>query len=365
MLSQTIDQLLPVLQMLQQPGFCVKNNGTVLPNRPAVHLAPCSGQSVAQWLGDATEVYEGWDRKEALILPVPLGGGTATVTIQALADGEFFLLSDCSGLSADSSPLAVAAQVLRQPLTDLNNLTFSLAEDLEDMEDPLLQDQTAAITRQLYRLTRIACNLSDLQRMQNGTYQADLQKMELQVFLEELLPEVTDLCREAGRELVYEAFKEPVYFNCDAMLLERALLNLISNALKYSQPGTPIVLQIDTTSTAIRFRVRNQCAPEHRDLLWAAFQRMEQRGVLPDPQWGMGLGLPMTRYIAQLLGGIVAVSEDDGHTATVLFSVSRKRPISAGTVTSPIPYDYTGGLRRTLVELADSLPNLCFDSISL
>lgn len=366
MLSQSIDQLFPVLQMIQQPAFCIRQDGTVVSNRSATALAPYDRQALPQWLGaESAELFERWNGTDDLVLPVPLGGDTASVTVRALTDGTLFLLSQCQHLMAGTDTLAVTAQVLRQPLADLSGLTQRLSEELEDMEDPLLQEQTAAINRQIYRLSRIACNLADLDRLRNGSYTPCPEKLDLTVFLQELTQELEDICRTAGRELECRLPTKALYLTADPMLLERALLNLISNALKYGQPGTPIRLRVDTTATAVLLQVQNVCKEEDCDLLRAGFQRMEQRGIVPDPQWGIGLGLPMTRYIAQILGGTVAMEVSRDMVATVTMSVNRKRSLTATDVKSPLFFDYSGGMHHALLELSDSLPNECFDSISL
>lgn len=365
MLSQTIDQLMPLLQVIQQPAFCIRQDGTVVCNQSANHLAPRSGQDLPQWLGDSAELYDRWNKTEDLILPVSLGGPNCSAAVQALPDGVLFLLSQCEHLTAGADPLTVTAQVLRQPLSDLSGLTQQLSEELEEMEDPLLQEQTAAINRQIYRISRIACNLADLDRLRRGTYTPCPEKLDLKHFLEELTQELTDICLSIGREFVCSLPAKPMFLQADPALLERALLNLVSNALKYGQPDTPIRLRTDTTPSAVLLQVQNVCSEENCDLLRAAFARIEQRGVLPDPQWGIGLGLPMVRYIAQTLGGAVAVEVSRDRVATVTMSVSRKKSLTAADVKTPPPFDYSGGMRHSLLELSDSLPNSCFDSVSL
>ena len=302
-----------------------------------------------------------WNRTDDLILPVSLG----SVTIQSLEDGVLFLLSPDEQRSAGSDALTVTSQVLRQPLTDLSGLTQMLFDELEEMEDPLLQEQTAAINRHIYRISRIACNLADLERLRSGSYTPCLIKLDLKLFLEELTEELIDVCRTAGRELICSLPEKSMFVTADSMLLERALLNLISNAMKYGQPDTPITLRTGTTPSAVLFQVQNVCNEENCDLLRAAFARIEQRDILPDPQWGIGLGLPIARYIAQLHGGTVAVEVNRDHLATVTMSVNRNKRLGSASVQTPPPFDYTGGMRHSLLELSDSLPNSCFDSVCL
>ena len=363
--SQTVDQLLPFLQLLQQPAFCLRQDGTVVCNREARTLAPYSGEALSAWLGESAALYDLWDRQDTLTLPLSLSGNTASVIIRPLADGTLFLVNQCQTLLAGSDALAVTAQVLRQPLTDLSTLTQQLSEVLEEMEDPLLQTQSAAITRQIYRLSRIACNLADLEQIRSGAYQPRQEKLALLDYLDTLAQEMEDVCRGAGRTLICDLPAKPTTVSADPMLLERAILNLLSNAIKYGDKTKPIYFQAETTPASVLFRMKNTCSEADSDLLTAAFQRLSQRGVLPDPQWGIGLGLPMTRYIAHLLGGTVAVEVNQSSEATVTMSISRKQAPSEVNAPHFPPIDYTGGMRHSLLELSDVLPDDCFDSVSL
>lgn len=359
MLAQTIDQIMPLLQILQQPAFCVRADGSVTCNSTARHLSPENRNGLAVWLGQAAALYENWNRLDGLELPVDRAGRAYTVTVQALSDGELFLMSE-SGRSGDA--LTVAAQTLRQPLTDLFSLSQQLFSDLEEAEDPSLQSQTAAITRQLYQLIRITGNLADVEQLRDGQYSLRWRRMELCGYLGGMAETLSDLCAEAGRTLEYSLPREQVPFFADEGLLERALLNLVANAVKYGAAEQPIRLWAEVLPKAILFRVRNHCDRPDGDLLSAAFRRMEQRGILPDPKWGAGLGLPLARHIAQLHGGAAALEVSEDGTVTVTMSISRKRPSQASLLESPPPRDYAGGLHHALVELSDVLPDDCYDS---
>ena len=362
--SQTIDQLLPLLQMLQQPAFCLRQDGSIVCNREARNLAPYSGDNLTAWLGESAELFEQWDRQNPLSLPLTLGKLNTSAVIHPLADGIMFLISSQIG-SAGTDSLSVTAQVLRQPLTDLSTLMQQFSDALDEMEDPMLQAQSAAITRQIYRLSRIACNLADLEQIRSGSYIPHREKIALLDYLKSLAQEMKDICSDTGRIFVCKLPQKPLTVSVDPTLLERGILNLLSNAIKYGDKAHPITLLVDTTPTSVLFRMKNVCSEADSDLLSAAFQRINQRGVLPDPQWGIGLGLPLTRHIAHLMGGTVAVEVNRDNEATVTMSISRRQSVTE--VQAPLypPIDYTGGMRHSLVELSDVLPDDCFDSVSL
>lgn len=365
MLSQTIEQIAPLLFLLQQPAFCIRADGSTLCNSAAVNLAPIDRSGLASWLGAAAPLYEDWNRLNGLELPLTLAGRAYSVTVQALEDGELFLMSAGGSAETAGASLAVTAQVLRQPLADLFSLSQWLFAGLEEAEDPALQGQTAAMTRLLYRMIRITGNLADLEQLRSGQYRPRWSRLELNAFLSPLLSDWTAVCAEAGQALEFTLPREPALFFADANLLERAILNLLSNAVKYGDTEQPIRFWAEVRPAVLLLRVRNHCREADSDLLSAAFRRMEQRGVLPDPRWGVGLGLPLARHIAQLHGGAVALEAGQNDCITVTMSLSRRRPSQDVLLESPPPIDYTGGIPRILVELSDVLPARCYDSTAI
>ena len=358
MLNQTVDNLTPLLPLLRQPAFCLRADGSLVCNAEAGDLAPADGEALSAWLGTSAPLWDCWNRDSVLHLSVSCNGAEFEVSAEALTDGTLFLLSPLDGPEAADAALSAASQVLRQPLADLAALLQPLAED------PDLSSRTAAMTRQVYRLTRIAGNLADLERLRRSDCRPRLQLLDLNAFLTPLLQETESLCASAGRTLAFSLPSKSILFQADPQLVERALLNLISNALKYSPPDTPIVFQVRTTQTHVLLQLQNHCSSGGADLLKSAFHRLEQRSQLPDPRWGIGLGLPLAQAIAKLHGGALAVEAARSGLATVTLSLDRRRPLKAPLLEAP-PFEYTGGMRRTLVELSDSLPNHLFQHHAL
>lgn len=357
----TLAHYLPLLELLHQPALLLSDSGTLFANALARDLAPTKASTLPHWFGVCWDAYCSWDRRGELLLTLSLNGAEYQLTAYALADGTLLLLSRRS--TCDSDVLAVVSQVLRQPLTDLSALSQQLSDMVCDSEDPGLWEQAAAMNRHIYRLTRITSNLADLERLRSGQYVPRIDGLDLLQHLGQLLTECAAVCRDGGWTLSYHLPEQSITLWADPMLLERALLNLISNAMKYGDSSYPITVRCDVTPHAVLFRVHNRCVERDIDLLHTAFYRLQERGSMPDPRWGLGLGLPLARAVAQLHGGTAAMEQDQDGSITVTLSFSRSNT-GAGRLESP-PFDYTGGMRRSLLELCESLPTKCFrvDSI--
>jgi len=360
MLQQSIHTVLPLLPMLQQPAFCVAEDGSVTANHAAKYLAPARAESLPLWLGDTAALYESWDRENTLELPLCMMGREVTATAQSLTDGTLFLLSDRDiGLAVSGGALTVAAQVLRSPLNGLLQTTEQLMDHAEDSENPLLREHAAALTRDLFRSARICCNMADMERLRQEDYPLRLEQITLPADWKELLTELADAAADAGKTLDWQLPETMVQIYADRTLLERAVMNLLSNALKFGS-GDTVRFWVDVRPSSVLFRVRNTCSDSDADLLSSAFRRLEDRGAVPDLRWGMGLGLQLVHRVAALHGGAVAMEANRG-VVTVTMSFSRRLP-DKNAVRSVPPMDYAGGMRHSLLELSDILPTDTFVS---
>ena len=347
----SVDSLMPMLTSLQQPAFCIRTNGTLACNTAAKYLTPACAADLPNWLGSGKVLYDAWDRTGSLQLPVCIGGRDFSVSVQKLLDGTLFLLTSCGSCEESEHALAVTSQVLRQPLSDLVSV-ICLGEDPA-------QPRNGALWHHVYRLSRLTANLTEIARLSGSDPKLYCSDTDTEQLLSPLVEEAAQLCRQAGRELRAELPKKPLTLHADTVLLRRAILNLLSNAMKFGTPGTPIILHAETVGTHLLLQLENACSNDGSELLRNAFNRLSQRGLLPDPRWGVGLGLPLANAIARLHGGMVAIETPPGK-AVVSISISRQAA-AGSTLASGLVPDYTGGMRQTLLELSDVLPGKCFE----
>ncbi len=102
--------------------------------------------------------------------------------------------------------------------------------------------------------------------------------------------------------------------------LERILTNLLSNALKYSDPGTPVWMQAQPLDGEVRIAVKDQgrgIAPEHVPHLFEKFYRADSSRKAE----GIGLGLYITRLMVEAHGGRIWVESEVGKGSTFSFTL--------------------------------------------
>ena len=288
----------------------------------------------------------------------------ASASVLPSKSGYLFLLSPAVSESVPPQALLAAAQSIRTPLSNLFAVASSLFPALEEAEDPALQMQVASMNRAYYQLLRLACNLTDMRCVLDGSLHLRREKSEVTVFFRDLFERAVPLCRAAGITLTYSCSARPFAAWMDRPRLERAVWNLLSNAIKFTPKGGNISAELEYTPQAARLRIRDNGDGIGPDLLATAFDAYTRDIPLGDPRWGAGLGLSLAGRVAQLHGGSIFLESDPGSGTSVVLSISLNTPATTELqLRSPTAgIDYTGGYPHELVELSDVLPLREFDS---
>ncbi|MCU6496828.1 HAMP domain-containing protein [Rugamonas sp. A1-17] len=198
-----------------------------------------------------------------------------------------------------------AAHELKTPLTILQGeLERSFARA---GADPVLEQGLANMLDEVRRLDSIVRKLLLLARADAGQLAIPMCPLDLRPALDELAEDIGLL--DAERTVRLE-LPEHIAVRGDAELLRQVLHNLVSNAIKYGQPGGWIALSARCKGGQWRIDVSNASdgiAPEHRHRLFDRFYRADQSHQRRVP--GVGLGLSLARDIAVAHGGTLALAD--------------------------------------------------------
>ncbi|HEX3574309.1 MAG TPA: GAF domain-containing sensor histidine kinase, partial [Rhodopila sp.] len=243
----------------------------------------------------------------------------------------------------------------RTPLTlmlgPLEEAITSLAKHAPDSAD-----QLSMAHRNGLRLLRLVNTLLDFSRIEAGRVQARYQPVELGRYTEELASNFRSACDRAGLRLDTQCARldRPVYI--DAEMWERIVLNLVSNAFKYTLAGDITVglhAAVDADMVVLTVRDTGIGIPEAElPHIFDRFHRIEgQRGRTLE---GTGIGLALVHELVRLHCGTIAVESrvDSGTTVTVRIPLGRAHlPVDRVTETAG-PSVPEGGAAATFVEEA-------------
>ena len=197
---------------------------------------------------------------------------------------------------------------LRMPLTLINSHADLLWDDLaRDGVDGVLRQYVSAIKRSVRRMNVMIQDLVDTARFEGGQFELALQSVDLAAYLNDLLIRLVATLDVARITPDLPADLPPVCADYDR--LERILVNLLSNAQKYSTPDTPILLRAEQQEHEVRISVSDQGPGISSDVLPHLFERFYR---VPGERKaeGIGLGLFITRMLVEAHGGRVGVESE-------------------------------------------------------
>jgi two-component system sensor histidine kinase KdpD len=221
--------------------------------------------------------------------------------------------------------LTAVSHDLRTPLASAKAAVTSLRSPdvtwtAEDREELL-----ATADESLDKLTRLVGNLLDMSRLQAGAMSVFCHPADL----EEVVAAALDQLGPASREVIVDIPETLPEVRVDPAILERVIVNLTGNALRYSPPGKPPLLGASALGDRVELRVvdRGPGIPAgDRDRVFVPFQRLGDT----DNTSGVGLGLALSRGLTEVMGGTLDPDETPGGGLTMIISLP-----AAGTADQP------------------------------
>ena len=208
--------------------------------------------------------------------------------------------------------LHVMVHDLRSPVGAVTTLLDNLSSELGG---PLTGQQRQWVERADHRLQGALDLLRGLQVLADLETEplADLMvSVDLQAIVREVVEEYADLAQQRRQSLTAELPDSLPPVRGIARLLREALVNYVTNAIKYSGEGRTIVVRVRSQDAAIRIEVQDDgpgIPPEARTRLFQEFVRVSKG---KDAEAGTGLGLSIVRRIAEAHGGKVGVESTPG-----------------------------------------------------
>jgi two-component system phosphate regulon sensor histidine kinase PhoR len=221
--------------------------------------------------------------------------------------------------------VANVSHELRTPITSIRGFVETLeagAKEVPEQRDRFL----GIIGRQTERLGAIIEDLLALSRLEKEETVSNLEKASTAAST--LVGGALRTCSfalEQKQMRVVTTVPEELTVPVNANLVEQALVNLISNAAKYSPEGTEIRVEAcELPSGEVRFSVRDQgpgIAPRHQERIFERFYRIDK--ARSREMGGTGLGLAIVKHIARVHGGSVGVQSEPGSGSTFLLTLPR------------------------------------------
>jgi signal transduction histidine kinase len=296
---------------------------------------------------------------------------SAAGTIRALAAGDYAAQAAIAGndeaaaLGADINDLALRlrdAEAERAALDrERRELTAAVSHDLrtplssiramvDALEDHVVESPEeisryyAAMGRELDRLTRMVDDLFELARLDAGAVRLERRPAAVQQIAAEVVDAMQADARRQGIALCLNVRDRPPEVLVDGSRIERALANLVRNALEHTPGGGRVRVEVGSEDGCVVMAVDDTgegIDPEHLAHIWDRFYRVDpSRTRYGRNSDGAGLGLAIARGVVQAHGGSVAAQSEPGTGSLFTLRLPVSTPGSAASSAarqSPLP----------------------------
>ena len=242
---------------------------------------------------------------------VPADGGWVAVFLQSSRSLQVQLEQQQRWVSD-------VAHELKTPLTALG----LVAESLNRNSEPSQHGSLNRLAREIDRLQNLVADLLELSRLEAGlSREASWLEEDVLDLLFNAWQSVCPLAEQRGIELELDARDEGHRVRCEPKMLQRALLNLLDNGLRYTPENGVITARVRSTVAWVKVEVADQgpgFSQEDLQLMFQRFYRGDPSRARSSSISGSGLGLPIVQAIIAAHGGsIQARNRNSGHGAAV------------------------------------------------
>ena len=341
-----------LLQEIPIPAFAVRSGIIFDANAAARQQGVENGSAIEKILSTGATEYSTFSGGR-LYLTLNLSGMACGASVTKGPDYDLFLLEQEDD-TAELQSMALAAQALRGPLSNVMTVADRLFP-LTDTGSSEVREQTARINKGLYQMLRIISNMSDAYRYTQDTAPR-MEVRDIRGIMEELFQQHAPLIRHTDINLHFENLPTSIFCLVDAEKLERAVGNILSNAMKFTPKGGTIDAKLTRVGRMLHLTIQDSGTGIPENLQGNVYNHFQRQPGIEDGRFGIGLGMVLIRSAATIHGGTVLIDQPEGAGTRVTMTMMIRQDADDMVRSSIISVDYAGGRDHQLLELADNLP---------
>lgn len=190
-------------------------------------------------------------------------------------------------------------------------MEFYLKNDsLESNKGKILKNVNI-IKQNCYRFTKLINNIIDLSKIDSGFFKLNLSNENIVDVIDNIVSSVSEYVKAKDLNIIFDTDVEEKIIAVDADKIERIMLNLISNAIKFSNPGSTIYVNVADKGDFIEISVKDSgigIGEEHLSCIFERFHQVDKS--LARNSEGSGIGLFLVKSIIDLHGGKINVESE-------------------------------------------------------
>ena len=192
-----------------------------------------------------------------------------------------------------------------------------------------------SIKQNSYRLSKIINNIVDLSKIEAGFFKLNLSNNNIVDVVEEIVMSVTNFTDSKGLNIIFDTDIEENIIACDTEKIERIVLNLISNAIKFSDEGDEIVVDVKNKNEFVEISVSDNgigIEEKNIDMIFDRFKQIDKS--LSRNKEGTGIGLSLVKSIVELHGGSISVESEFGKGSKFIVMLPSRKVLNENMIYS-------------------------------
>ncbi|WP_406657156.1 ATP-binding protein [Methanolobus sp. ZRKC2] len=238
---------------------------------------------------------------------------------RATADA-MFLAEEANRIKSEF--IANMSHELRTPLNSVNGYSEVLLEETGDILDERHRKFLKFISISGNRLLKLINEILDVSKIESGKLEVNYREVDAGEVFERILDDISPLAKKKNIELNISTVPEKFSLYADQFLLKQILLNLVSNAIKFTPDGGNIILKANLMDDVAEFSVVDTgigISTEDIGKLFIPFYQIDSR--LSRKYAGTGLGLSLVKRFVEMHGGEVLVESEPGKGSNFTFKI--------------------------------------------
>lgn len=193
-----------------------------------------------------------------------------------------------------------------QLITNLNSRNENIDKEKIDYYMDILRSNSK-------RLLKLINDIIDISRIEQGLYNIDLVEHEIVYFVEDLVLSMKDFIESKGIELIIDPEVEEKVIECDINDIERCIVNLVGNAVKFTPKGGKIIIKVVDLDEKVKISIIDSGIGIAKNDINEIFNRFNQVYNKKSEEFGgSGIGLKITKEIIKLHNGNLVVKSELG-----------------------------------------------------
>lgn len=257
----------------------------------------------------------------------------------------------------DNLKMAFFTNMSHEIKTPLNNIYSStqLIESLykknkiKDVND--IVNKHIKITKQnMFRLLRLIENIINISQVKSDLYKFNATNFDIVYITEKIVTSILAYAESKNIKLTFEANQESLIVGLDPEAMERVILNILSNAIKFTPKNGQIEVQVNKKNNMVEISIKDSgvgIEKEKLNSICERFQQIENSNI--SNEFGSGIGLYLTKSLVELQKGDMYIDSKigEGTKVTVLF------PIKEVVETINIKNNYNNNIEKFEIEFFD------------